>query len=76
MTDQQQNKLILVPRVSKDTVQSLAQIYARYYGNRDDMEKQNALTAAFMSNQDFQKVCDIAVNIQDGKYGTQLKMDL
>jgi hypothetical protein len=71
MTDQ----LILVPRVSRDTVQSLAQIYARYYGNRDDMEKQNALTAAFMSNQDFQKVCDIAVNIQTGAYGTQLKLE-
>lgn len=69
------NQLILIPRVSKDTMQSVAQIYARYYGNRNDMERQKEMATMIMTDNDFKKVCDIAENIQNGKYGTQLKME-
>lgn len=71
MTDQ----LILSRRLGKDTVQSLAQIYAKTYGSRDEMEEKNKISQMFIDNHDFQKVCDIAVNIQTGAYGTQLKLE-
>lgn len=68
------DQLILVRNVSKETIQSLAEIYAKSYSSKDEMQRQNVLTQMFMSNQNFKKVVEIATNIQEGKYGTQLKM--